>query len=270
MPASLPIPAALSNGPFTHQDALRCEVSEKVLRGRRFRRLHPRVWVLASYKMSDLDWIRAAELAMPDEARASHLTRLRRLGLDYGTFPPLHFTVQGELHLALDGIKLHRTKVMPPTDAQGVTPAAAFIGYAVEARVIDLIKVGDWLLYHEHTCPSVNCLRRPCATAGVRDQGRPFGSLATLTPVRDPSRNRKRVRYWCSLVFQGRRSMSTSSTAIASSLASTCSIGSGALSSSMKGVSMSPTYRNGTKTSRGMRVCAMRNGSTSRSPVSYT
>src|SRR5674476_1623139 len=74
MPASLPIPAALSNGPFTHQDALRCEVSEKVLRGRRFRRLHPRVWVLASYKMSDLDWIRAAELAMPDEARASHLT----------------------------------------------------------------------------------------------------------------------------------------------------------------------------------------------------
>lgn len=150
MPATLPIPAALSHGPFTHRDALRCEVSEKVLRGRRFRRLHPRVWVPASYTMSDLDWIRAAELAMPAEARASHLTRLRRLGLEYGQIHPLHFTIQGELHIALHGTKLHRTKVMPPTDAQGVTPAAAFIGYAADARVIDLIKVGDWLLHREH------------------------------------------------------------------------------------------------------------------------
>ena len=199
MPASLPIPAALSNGPFTHQDALRCDVSEKVLRGRRFRRLHPRVWVLASYKMSDLDWIRAAELAMPDEARASHLTRLRRLGLDYGTFPPLHFTVQGELHLALDGIKLHRTKVMPPTDAQGVTPAAAFIGYAVEARVIDLIKVGDWLLYHEHMSLS------ELLETALRDRWRP-GSGAAIWVARyldARSRSLKESETRALLVFAG-------------------------------------------------------------------
>ncbi|MDQ3157240.1 MAG: hypothetical protein M3Q98_11025, partial [Actinomycetota bacterium] len=100
--------------------------------------------------MTDADVIRAAELALPAAASASHLTRLRKLGLDYGPIAPLHFTIQGELHLATEGIFLHRTKVMPPTDPEGVTPAAAFIGYAASARIIDLIKVGDWLLHNEH------------------------------------------------------------------------------------------------------------------------
>lgn len=150
MTAPLQIPAALTKGPFTSQEAKQCGISEKVLRGRRFRRLHPCVWVLVSYPMSELDWIRAAELALPAAARASHLTRMRKLGLDYGPLKPLHFLIQGELHLALTDIQLHRTKVMPPADVDGVTPAAAFIGYAATARVIDLIKVGDWLIHHEH------------------------------------------------------------------------------------------------------------------------
>ncbi|HZK36037.1 MAG TPA: hypothetical protein VFC57_03645 [Aeromicrobium sp.] len=124
---------------------------------------------------------------------------MRRLGLDYGTFPPLHFTVQGELHLALDGIKLHRTKVMPPTDAQGVTPAAAFIGYAVEARVIDLIKVGDWLLYHEHMSLS------ELLETALRDRWRP-GSGAAIWVARyldARSRSLKESETRALLVFAG-------------------------------------------------------------------
>ena len=39
---------------------------------------------------------------------------------------------------------------MPPTDDVGVTLAAAFIFDCAKARVIDAIKVGDWLLHHEH------------------------------------------------------------------------------------------------------------------------
>jgi hypothetical protein len=58
--------------------------------------------------------------------------------------------VEGDLHLALEGVFLHRTARLPPADHAAVTPAAAFIAYCRRARVIDAIKVGDWLLHHEH------------------------------------------------------------------------------------------------------------------------
>lgn len=167
------IPDALGSGPFTTQTAKLWGVSEKVLRGKRFRRLHPCVWVLRSHTMTDLDWIRAAELALPERARASHMTRLRKLGLDYEPVKPVHMSIQGELHLDLDGIILHRTKVLPPTDDDGLTPAAAFVGYAASARVIDLIKVGDWLLHHGHMT-----IGQVLATAG-RDSWRPGSNQAS-------------------------------------------------------------------------------------------
>lgn len=199
MPSPSPIPAALTKGPFTPLEAKKCGISEKVLRGRRFRRLHPCVWVLNTYTMTDADRIGAAELGLPATARASHLTRLRKLGLNYGPSEPLHFTIQGELHLALTGIQLHRTKVMPPTDPDGVTPAAAFVGYAASARVIDLIKVGDWLLHHEHMT-----IEHLMGTA-QRDRWRP-GSAAAMwvAPYLDGrSRSLKESETRAILIFGG-------------------------------------------------------------------
>lgn len=100
--------------------------------------------------MTRLDWIVAAGLAMPPRAQMSHITRIQALGLDFGPARPFRFTVSGDLHLALDDIFLHRTEVLPPLDDVGVTPAAAFIQYCADARMIDAIKVGDWLLHHRH------------------------------------------------------------------------------------------------------------------------
>jgi len=51
----------------------------------------------------------------------------------------------------IDEIFLHRTKKLAPHDHLCVTPAAAFVFYCSHARVIDAIKVGDWLLYWGHT-----------------------------------------------------------------------------------------------------------------------
>lgn len=89
-------------------------------------------------------------MALPDDARVSHLTRLQRLGLNYGPQFPLHFTRTGELHRNIDGIMLHRTIALPPGDAESVCVEAAYIGFAVDARTIDLVKIGDWLLRHGH------------------------------------------------------------------------------------------------------------------------
>jgi hypothetical protein len=100
--------------------------------------------------MTEDDWVRAATLALPDDARLTGITRLQQLGLDYGPRRPVRFVVERDHHTALDGIFLHRTKRLPPTDEIGVTVAAAFLAYCARTRVIDAIKVGDWLMHRGH------------------------------------------------------------------------------------------------------------------------
>jgi hypothetical protein len=100
--------------------------------------------------MVEDDWVAAARLALPSDAHLTGISRLQRLGLDYGPRRPIRFVVDRDLHLTLAGIFLHRTKRLPPTDQDGVTIAAAFIAYCALARVIDAIKVGDWLLHRKH------------------------------------------------------------------------------------------------------------------------
>lgn len=153
MPKILPVPSALRRGPFTRDLALLEGVTGRRLEGRVFRRLFPCVYVARDHPMSHDDWVRAALLAMPDDARVSHLTRLQRLGLEHGPLFPLHLTVTGDLHRAVDGVFLHRTKAMPPVDGENVSVEAAFMGYASSARTIDLIKVGDWLAHRGHLDP---------------------------------------------------------------------------------------------------------------------
>lgn len=121
-----------------------------MLRGKAWRRLHPRVWVHADHVMSHLDSISAARLAMPDAACLSHVSRLQYLGLDWGPHLPIHFTIPRDHHIALPDIFLHRTEVLPPVDDVGVVPAAAFIQYCADAELLDAVVVGDWLLHRHH------------------------------------------------------------------------------------------------------------------------
>lgn len=138
------------NGPFTRAMALALGVTARMLNGKRFERVFPDVWNVRGRTMSDLDWIKAAILAMPARARLTGISLIRALGLDYGQLRPIQFVITGDLHLDIEDIDLHRTVRLPPATDNGVSPAAAFIAYCVNARVIDAIKVGDWLLHHQH------------------------------------------------------------------------------------------------------------------------
>jgi len=199
MPAPRPIPELLRHGPFTRDEALRAGFPAAALLGRRFTRLFPRVWVCADHQMDDPDWIEAARLAMPDRAMLTGISRLQLLGLDFGPLRPFHFVVSGDLHLDVDDIFLHRTVVLPPLDDEGVTPAAAFIAYAAEARVIDAIKVGDWLLQHRHMT-----LEELLAIA-FRDRWRPGSREARwISRYLDPgSRSLRESESRAVLVFSG-------------------------------------------------------------------
>jgi hypothetical protein len=168
-----PIPPALSKGPFTRQQARDLGVTDRQLDAKRFVRLYPRVYRWGEHVMTHDDWLDAARLALPDRAHLTGITRLQQLGLDFGPRFPLRFVIEGELHLAFDRVFLHRTKRLPPTDALGVTVEAAFTAYCARARVIDAIKVGDWLLHEGHTTTdairsfALSCLWRDGADEAV-------------------------------------------------------------------------------------------------------
>lgn len=145
-----PIPAELLSGPFRRSRAVALGVSPRILEGTRFVRIHPRVYRHRDHPMTFADRVAAAQLALSPEAPTTGITRIPQLGLGFGPTTPLRFVTQGDLHLDLDGIFLHRTVALPPLDDVGVTPAAAFLAYCSLARTIDAIQVGDWLLRHRH------------------------------------------------------------------------------------------------------------------------
>ncbi len=145
-----PVPKELLHGPFTRAQSRAAGVTHQMLRGKRFVRIYDGVWRHRDHEMTYEDWIEAATLALPWDARVTGITRLQQLGLDFGPRFPLRFVVARDLHLELELVFLHRTARMPPLDDVGVCVVAAYVAYCSRARVIDAIKVGDWLLRHGH------------------------------------------------------------------------------------------------------------------------
>lgn len=143
------IPDDFLDRPFGREEALDAGIPARVLEGTRFRRLHKGVYVHRGHEMTWEDHVEAAQLALPASARTTGTTRLRQLGFAQGSEWPLHFVVQGDLHLELDGVFLQRTVKMPPSDDDGASTAAAFVAFCAEARVIDAIKMGCVLLNKE-------------------------------------------------------------------------------------------------------------------------
>jgi hypothetical protein len=181
MPPHPFIPAELRHRPFSQSEALAAGLTKHMLSGRAWTRVLPRVWVHRDHVMTPDDWLAAAALAMPDRAQLSHVSRLQALGLDIGEVRPVHFTVAGDLHIDMDGVVLHRTEVLPPLDDIGVTPASAFIQYCATARLIDAVKVGDWLAHRRHlsTIELAELARRDRWRPGARQARRVLRDLDT-------------------------------------------------------------------------------------------
>lgn len=143
------IPDDFLHRPFGRRDALAAGIPARVLEGVRFRRLHKGVYVHRDHEMTWEDHVEAARLAQPESARTTGSTRLRQLGLALGSEWPLHFVVEGDLHLELEGVFLHRTVKMPPNGDEAVTNEAAFVAFCADARLIDAIRMGSVMLHRE-------------------------------------------------------------------------------------------------------------------------
>lgn len=193
------LPDELLTGPFTRQRALALGVSSRMLEGDRFVRVFPRVWRATDHILSPAELVTAAALALPAHVQLTGITRIQQLGLDFGPRTPIRFVVAGDLHLALAGVFLHRTKKLPPIDDVGVTPAAAFLAYAARARVVDAIKVGDWMVSAGHL--AIENVRALALTEPWRDGA--HEALWVLDHLDGRSRSVKESETRAVLVFAG-------------------------------------------------------------------
>lgn len=141
------VPDDFLHRPFSRAQAMEAGITRGVLQGRQFRRVYDGVYCHRDHEPSFDDRIAAARLALPPGALTTGVTRLQGLGVDVGPRSPLHFVVEGDHHLSIDGIFLHRTVKIPPHDGCGVSVEAAFVAFCAEARLIDAIKVGSFLLH---------------------------------------------------------------------------------------------------------------------------
>ena len=140
------VPEELRHGPVTRMRALEAGVPARVLEGVQFGRIHHGVYCHRDHAPTWSDRVAAARLALPPGARTTGITRLQELGLDAGPRDVLHFVVEGDHHLALDGVFLHRTVLMPPCDELGVSAEAAYVAHCAATYVLDAVRVGSLLL----------------------------------------------------------------------------------------------------------------------------
>lgn len=143
------VPLRFRAGPLTRTAALAAGIPRGVLHGPQFVRVHDGVHRHRDHVMTFADDLHAARLALPAGARTTGITRLQELGLNHAPRHPLHFVVEGDHHLTLAGVFLHRTVLMPACDELGVSVEAAFVAHCAQTWVIDAIKVGSWLLNRE-------------------------------------------------------------------------------------------------------------------------
>lgn len=140
------VPDHLRHRPFSRAEALASGVPRGVLGGPQFCRVHQGVYRHRDHRLDFDDQVAAARLALPAGAVTTGLTRIQALGIDRGPRRPLHFVLEGDHHLELDGVFLHRTVKMPPHDGSHASVEAAFVALCTGVRLLEATILGCELL----------------------------------------------------------------------------------------------------------------------------
>lgn len=149
-----PIPAQLSDRPFTLAEAERLGLTRRMLSGDRFARVRRGVYRCVDTSPTLRLQVQAALLVLPPGTAASHTTSLALRGLDIGRHDGLHFSGHRRPEHDIEGVVLHRRRVRLNTVlVDGVPtlgPRRTFVDAATVLSMRDLLAVGDWLVFHEH------------------------------------------------------------------------------------------------------------------------
>ncbi len=152
MRPTVPLPPELRAGPFTRAEAQTYGITERMLRGSRFRRLAREVYVAASAPLTLELFCRAACLAIP-EAVLSHHTATAALRLPAGVHERgilrVHFTVPTTGPRSRHLTASCHVEALPPDQVvatrwgPATSPARTFLDRAAELDLPDLVALGD-------------------------------------------------------------------------------------------------------------------------------
>jgi hypothetical protein len=148
VPRFTPVPDELRRRPFQLSDAVAAGVTPRMLQGRRFRRIHHRVWICADVELTTEMRYDAARLALPPGAIGSHQLAAEILDL---TVPraskPQFWLPESAKGSTYPGIRPHWCLEQPDSvivHGRPVTTAAkTFIDLATQLRALDLVVFGD-------------------------------------------------------------------------------------------------------------------------------
>ncbi|WP_229051827.1 endonuclease domain-containing protein [Aeromicrobium sp. Leaf350] len=137
--------------PFTTAQARASGITERVLGGRRYRRLFRGVHISADSTIDLFTWIAAAMLLLPPDAAVSHTTAMRLYGLDPGGRHGLEFSTNHPSPRRIPGLTLHRRLgTLHPRAIGGfptLGPDRTFVDVALRLRLPELVAFGDHLVH---------------------------------------------------------------------------------------------------------------------------
>ena len=174
MPAPTAIPASLRTRPFTLTEARAAGLTDRMLRGRRFRRVFAYVYVCADVPDTPLIRLAAAILRAP-HAFATDLTAAQVLGVPVPTDPITYLGIRrGDPRIRAAGTRVREYVDPPRTIRHGgfviASPPQVFVQLADRLPLLDLVIAGDAMVRPGHT------------------------SLDALREAADQARGRRRVR----------------------------------------------------------------------------
>jgi len=144
------LPADLRGRAFTVHQARALGVTDDMLTGARFVRIHRGVYRLRDTEATFPLLLSAARLALPAGVAVSHVTNLRLRGHLVGPMLPLHFATNRAVRRVPTGIVLHRYRHDLPLESrhgQVLLPAArTFVDLGVQLDDRRLMRVGDWMV----------------------------------------------------------------------------------------------------------------------------
>lgn len=147
------LPSELDGRPFTRREAHAHGVTDRMLEGRRFVRIHPGVYRTRRTDPSLALLVAAARLVLPPDAALSHVSNLQWRGFDVGPRLPLHFASNHPHQAVRRDVVLHRYRHPVPMHQVGdhllTPPDRTFVDVATQLDDRRLLRVGDWLVKTE-------------------------------------------------------------------------------------------------------------------------
>ena len=184
--------------PFTRTEALLDGITDRQLAGPRFRKVLTGYYLPAEVAYHPVHATRAALLAHPDGAVASHFSVTRLIGAPVPDQPEEHVTVaRAEDRRQRQGLRCHvgavgRADIRLIDDVPVTGPERTFVDLTAHLTLVERVAFGDWLVRHDHTTPEV--LLRYCRRARRRRVLDAIEAAAYVRPrVDSPQETRVRM-----------------------------------------------------------------------------